>query len=200
MCLFFCCFFLPSCFVLLLPDCSCVLCPDEQCASVLSSSSSSLLLLLYHNLFYVLLLFSCPLFVIFSTDLGPPCFSNPALCPLLLFLNHCSSSSPSPSLFNSPFSSSLSPLFFLDLLCHLSPLYLCFFSRLLVLLPLFPLSLVGPEQRRLKVRTCSSLHLIFWTLNMNLTSRLLLLSVSNIDHVVLDEDHSGSRRLQNLWR
>ncbi|CAK6980621.1 transcription elongation factor SPT5 [Scomber scombrus] len=24
--------------------------------------------------------------------------------------------------------------------------------------------------------------------------------VSNIDHVVLDEDHSGSRRLQNLWR
>uniref|UniRef100_A0A3Q2YM94 Transcription elongation factor SPT5 n=1 Tax=Hippocampus comes TaxID=109280 RepID=A0A3Q2YM94_HIPCM len=25
-------------------------------------------------------------------------------------------------------------------------------------------------------------------------------SVSNIDHVVLDEDHSGSRRLQNLWR
>uniref|UniRef100_A0A4W6FIF7 Transcription elongation factor SPT5 n=1 Tax=Lates calcarifer TaxID=8187 RepID=A0A4W6FIF7_LATCA len=25
-------------------------------------------------------------------------------------------------------------------------------------------------------------------------------AVSNIDHVVLDEDHSGSRRLQNLWR
>nr|AAH57529.1 Supt5h protein [Danio rerio] len=24
--------------------------------------------------------------------------------------------------------------------------------------------------------------------------------VSNLDHVVLDEDHSGSRRLQNLWR
>uniref|UniRef100_A0A8C7JFA9 Transcription elongation factor SPT5 n=1 Tax=Oncorhynchus kisutch TaxID=8019 RepID=A0A8C7JFA9_ONCKI len=29
---------------------------------------------------------------------------------------------------------------------------------------------------------------------------LLYSSVSNIDHVVLDEDNSGSRRLQNLWR
>uniref|UniRef100_A0A8C2FJ82 Transcription elongation factor SPT5 n=1 Tax=Cyprinus carpio TaxID=7962 RepID=A0A8C2FJ82_CYPCA len=28
----------------------------------------------------------------------------------------------------------------------------------------------------------------------------ILEKVSNIDHVVLDEDHSGSRRLQNLWR
>ncbi|XP_041092424.1 transcription elongation factor SPT5-like isoform X3 [Polyodon spathula] len=25
-------------------------------------------------------------------------------------------------------------------------------------------------------------------------------NVSNIDHVVLDDDHSGARRLQNLWR
>uniref|UniRef100_A0A669C733 Transcription elongation factor SPT5 n=1 Tax=Oreochromis niloticus TaxID=8128 RepID=A0A669C733_ORENI len=32
------------------------------------------------------------------------------------------------------------------------------------------------------------------------TNRLFSPSVSNIDHVVLDEDHSGSRRLQNLWR
>uniref|UniRef100_A0A673WK36 Transcription elongation factor SPT5 n=1 Tax=Salmo trutta TaxID=8032 RepID=A0A673WK36_SALTR len=31
-------------------------------------------------------------------------------------------------------------------------------------------------------------------------SDLLYSSVSNIDHVVLDEDNSGSRRLQNLWR
>uniref|UniRef100_A0A8D2ZTW6 Transcription elongation factor SPT5 n=1 Tax=Scophthalmus maximus TaxID=52904 RepID=A0A8D2ZTW6_SCOMX len=29
---------------------------------------------------------------------------------------------------------------------------------------------------------------------------LLTVIMSNIDHVVLDEDHSGSRRLQNLWR
>uniref|UniRef100_A0A8D2JJM6 Transcription elongation factor SPT5 n=1 Tax=Varanus komodoensis TaxID=61221 RepID=A0A8D2JJM6_VARKO len=30
--------------------------------------------------------------------------------------------------------------------------------------------------------------------------RLSLLLASNIDNVVLDEDHSGARRLQNLWR
>uniref|UniRef100_A0A7N8XYC3 Transcription elongation factor SPT5 n=1 Tax=Mastacembelus armatus TaxID=205130 RepID=A0A7N8XYC3_9TELE len=30
--------------------------------------------------------------------------------------------------------------------------------------------------------------------------RLIAAALSNIDHVVLDEDHSGSRRLQNLWR
>uniref|UniRef100_A0A8C1Q3W7 Transcription elongation factor SPT5 n=1 Tax=Cyprinus carpio TaxID=7962 RepID=A0A8C1Q3W7_CYPCA len=48
---------------------------------------------------------------------------------------------------------------------------------------------------------CLNLHGSQYTffLSFNCSFRFHLL-VSNIDHVVLDEDHSGSRRLQNLWR
>uniref|UniRef100_A0A3Q2X824 Transcription elongation factor SPT5 n=1 Tax=Haplochromis burtoni TaxID=8153 RepID=A0A3Q2X824_HAPBU len=54
----------------------------------------------------------------------------------------------------------------------------------------FILDEAGVNRRR-------SLRLLFTGLE---TNRLVSPSVSNIDHVVLDEDHSGSRRLQNLWR
>uniref|UniRef100_A0A3P9DG19 Transcription elongation factor SPT5 n=1 Tax=Maylandia zebra TaxID=106582 RepID=A0A3P9DG19_9CICH len=54
----------------------------------------------------------------------------------------------------------------------------------------FILDEAGVNRRR-------SLRLLFTGLE---TNRLFSPSVSNIDHVVLDEDHSGSRRLQNLWR
>uniref|UniRef100_A0A8D0CRI9 Transcription elongation factor SPT5 n=1 Tax=Sander lucioperca TaxID=283035 RepID=A0A8D0CRI9_SANLU len=46
----------------------------------------------------------------------------------------------------------------------------------------------------------SHYKLVKYTGNYELNLTSLSLSVSNIDHVVLDEDHSGSRRLQNLWR
>uniref|UniRef100_A0A8C5FE73 DRB sensitivity-inducing factor large subunit n=1 Tax=Gadus morhua TaxID=8049 RepID=A0A8C5FE73_GADMO len=58
------------------------------------------------------------------------------------------------------------------------------------------------EQRRLKVSTLVFLSMVFRTSRCLgcVVTVVCSLSVSNIDHAVLEDDHSGSRRLQNLWR
>ncbi|KAG7255326.1 hypothetical protein CRUP_035487 [Coryphaenoides rupestris] len=54
---------------------------------------------------------------------------------------------------------------------------------------------------RLKVSTRVFLTIVFRSSrDASVLTLSVSLSVSNIDHVVLDDDHSGSRRLQNLWR
>lgn len=213
--LFFCGFFLPSCFVLLLLPDSAPVCSALMTMSVLtssSSSSSSCFAFILFQLPVILFIFSHrSIFAcssIFSSFYPPPPFYSFYFCFLALLLL---------LLPFSPLGSSLLLLLFfwtLPLCFLISPFSSCpwpfyflhpsFITSLCSPLPLFFLSTVGPEQRRLKVRLFLSFH------SKNSSSHLdfhperndpfLFLSVSNIDHVVLDEDHSGSRRLQNLWR
>ena len=58
------------------------------------------------------------------------------------------------------------------------------------------------EQWRLKVSTLVFLSMVLGTSRCFccVVTVVCSLSVSNIDHVDLNDDHSGSRRLQNLWR
>lgn len=156
--------------------------------------SSPLSLFAAHLLFIPLFLFSC----IASSF----CFFVSSLLlftPLTLLLLP-------PSLLSDLsllFCPSSFPWSFISFIPHLSH-SLCSSPGLLFILLVLPFPLlVGPEQRRLKV---SLFFISSVTIVVNLDFKpeyndsFLFLSVSNIDHVVLDEDHSGSRRLQNLWR
>lgn len=156
--------------------------------------SSPLSLFAAHLLFIPLFLFSC----IASSF----CFFVSSLLlftPLTLLLLP-------PSLLSDLsllFCPSSFPWSFISFIPHLSH-SLCSSSGLLFILLVLPFPLlVGPEQRRLKVSLffISSVTIVVkLDFKPEYNDSFLFLSVSNIDHVVLDEDHSGSRRLQNLWR